>query len=205
MDDFADRAQGWDADTRKSGRAAAVADAIRTEVAIPRGARGLEFGAGTGLLSVELRDDLGSAVLVDRSAAMLEVASGTITALGLSHLRTMQMDLADDPLPAERFDLIYSLMALHHVPDTDGILRRFHALLDPGGHLCLADLDTEDGSYHRSGSDGLHPGFDRDALRHQLEAAGFEDVRVRWVLDLPKVVDGEPRSFPVFLAVARRP
>jgi 2-polyprenyl-3-methyl-5-hydroxy-6-metoxy-1,4-benzoquinol methylase len=115
------------------------------------------------------------------------------------------MDLADDPLPAERFDLIYSLMALHHVPDTDGILRRFHALLDPGGHLCLADLDTEDGSYHRSGSDGLHPGFDRDALRHQLEAAGFEDVRVRWVLDLPKVVDGEPRSFPVFLAVARRP
>ena len=34
-----------------------------------------------------------------------------------------------DAPPDERFDLVFSAMTLHHIPDTDGILRRFRAVL----------------------------------------------------------------------------
>ena len=53
----------------------------------------------------------------------------------------------------ERFDLVYTLMTLHHIPDTAKILGSFQALLQPGGVLCIADLDKEDGSFHSHEAD----------------------------------------------------
>jgi ubiquinone/menaquinone biosynthesis C-methylase UbiE len=205
MDEYANRAHTWDDDPRRTTRARVVADAIRARVPIRPGARGLEFGAGTGLLSAELRHDLGSVVLADRSDAMLDVLAEKIRAAGWTHFRPLRIDLATDPLPPARFDLVYSLMALHFVPDTDAMLGRFRELLDPGGYLCIADLDAEDGSYHTDGSDWLRSGFDRGVLRGQLEAAGFADVTIDWVFDLPKAIDGVERTYSMFLAVARRP
>ena len=96
-------------------------------------------------------------------------------------------------------------MVLHFVPDTVAMLGRFHQLLDPGGYLCIADLDAEDGSYHRDGSDWPHQGFDRGVLRGQLKTAGFADATIDGVFDLPKAIDGVERTYPMFLAVARRP
>ena len=39
-------------------------------------------------------------------------------------------------------------MVLHHVADTEGLLRKFSALLSPNGILCIADLDTEPRLFH---------------------------------------------------------
>ena len=66
------------------------------------------------------------------------------------------LDLTRDPPPPGRFGLVASLLALHHVPDVDGILRAFHSTLEPGGILCISDLDLEDGSFHGPGVD-VHP------------------------------------------------
>ena len=90
-------------------------------------------------------------------------------------------------------------MTLHHIPDTDQILRQVHGLLGDGGHLCIADLDAEDGSFHGLDVD-VHHGFDRTTLASQLQAAGFRDVRFDTALTMRR---GE-RAYPVFLAVARR-
>ena len=47
-------------------------------------------------------------------------------------------------------------MTLHHIPDTNGILNKFHALLEPNGYLLVADLEKEDGSFHTDGTtDGI--------------------------------------------------
>jgi hypothetical protein len=45
-------------------------------------------------------------------------------------MRPLQLDLVRDPLPDERFDLIYTLMTFHHIADTDKILRDLFSLLD---------------------------------------------------------------------------
>ncbi len=201
--DFDAKAQEWDNDPVKLERAAAVAAAIRNRVRLSPDLSALEYGCGTGLLSFALSRELGSITLADSSAGMLAVLREKIAASGADHLRPMRLDLTVDPLPAERYDLIYTLMTLHHVSDVDRILRDFHALLRPDGALCIADLDREDGSFHGAGFDGHH-GFEREALRDQLAQAGFGEIQFDTCYMMRKSQGEGAREYPVFLAVARK-
>ena len=199
--DFDARAATWDDDPSKVERAKAVAEAIAREVPLSPSMRALEYGAGTGLLSFLLREQLGEITLADLSDGMLDVARGKIAAAGDPRMRAVRLDLsAGDAVPGE-FDIVYSLMTLHHIPDTDGILRRFHDVLAQRGVLCIADLDTEDGSFHGDGFDG-HKGFDRATLRAKAIAAGFADVRFTTAYEMHKEAGGRMRTFPIFLMVA---
>jgi ubiquinone/menaquinone biosynthesis C-methylase UbiE len=150
-----------------------------------------------------LRPRLGQITLADVSDGMLAVAADKIAAANDAAMRAVKLDLLVDPMPAERYDIIYSLMTLHHVPDTDAILRRFHAALATNGLLCIADLDAEDGSFHGAGFDG-HLGFDRARLGTQARGAGFTTVEFSTACAVEKIVDGRPRRYPVFLMVARK-
>lgn len=201
--DFDAKAQEWDNDPVKLERAAAVAAAIRNRVRLSPDLSALEYGCGTGLLSFALSRELGSITLADSSVGMLAVLREKIAASGADHLRPMRLDLTVDPLPAERYDLIYTLMTLHHVSDVDRILRDFHALLRPDGALCIADLDREDGSFHGAGFDGHH-GFEREALRDQLARAGFGEIQFDTCYMMRKSQGEGAREYPVFLAVARK-
>jgi len=197
---FDERARSWD-DAKKIERAQKTAAGIRAAVPLSRGMNAFEHGCGTGLLSFELAGELGSITLADTSDGMLEVLREKIEAAKTAKMHPVKLDPAVDPLPADRYGIVYSLMALHHVPDTDAVLRRFGEMLETGGYLCIADLDHEDGSFHGPGVD-VHHGFEREALQRRVEAAGFGDVRYSTVFEVRK---GEPmRSYPVFLLSARK-
>jgi SAM-dependent methyltransferase len=115
----------------------------------------------------------------------------------------LRLDLVTDPLPQEKYDLIYTLMVLHHVLDTDGLLRDFYRLLDAPGYLCIADLDEEDGSFHGPDFPG-HRGFDRKELSEKAEQAGFQAIRFSTIFRTLKEVDGQRREFPLFLMLAEK-
>ena len=201
MADFDSKAKNWDAAPDRVERANAVAAAIREEVVLSGTLIALEYGCGTGLLSFALQPELGQITLADNSAGMLEVLKEKIARGGITNMSPLRLDLADDPLPADRFDLVYTLMTMHHIPDTAKILGCFHALLQPCGILCIADLDKEHGSFHahEPGFDG-HNSFDRAGLGLELEQAGFSNVRFSTCYTMMK--DG--RSYPLFLAVAEK-
>jgi ubiquinone/menaquinone biosynthesis C-methylase UbiE len=198
---FDARAATWDDDPIKAARANAVADAIRAEVPLRPGMRALEYGCGTGLLGFALQPFPGEITLTDVSAGMLAVLAEKIARTGATNMRAARLDLLADPLPAARYDLVTMLMVLHHIPDTMAILRKLHALLAPGGKLCVADLDPDGGDFHGPGFDG-HDGFDREALGALAQRAGFARVRFRTAYENAKVVRGEARRFPIFLMVA---
>jgi SAM-dependent methyltransferase len=100
----------------------------------------------------------------------------------------------------ERFDLLLSLLVLHHVEDTAAAFGAMHALLAPGGRIAVADLDTEDGSFHSAEAEGIHHhGFDRGELGHRATAAGFVDVAFRTAT----TIEDEGRRYPLFLLTAR--
>jgi 2-polyprenyl-3-methyl-5-hydroxy-6-metoxy-1,4-benzoquinol methylase len=134
---------------------------------------------------------------------MLEVVNEKIAAQGVRNMTTMKIDLLADPQPALQFDLIVSSMTLHHVPDTDHILHVFHDLLNPGGYLCIADLDQEDGSFHGPEID-VHHGFDRTDLSRRAAQAGFTDPQFQAVFSIAKALASGSRDYPVFLMTARR-
>jgi ubiquinone/menaquinone biosynthesis C-methylase UbiE len=199
--DFDARAATWDDDPTKVARARAIADAILREVPLHDSMAALEYGAGTGLLGFMLRHRFADLTLADVSDGMLEVAAKKIAAARDPRMRAVKLDLLTGPLPDRRFDVVFSAMTLHHIPDTQDILRRFSEVLNRPGFLCIADLDTEDGAFHGEGFDG-HLGFDRDALEKKARSAGFASVRFTTAYEMTKAVAGGQRTFPIFLMVA---
>lgn len=204
MTNFNERATSWDDDPAKHQRAQTVAAAIRAAIRPDRTMTALEYGCGTGLLSFALQEDLGEILLADSAAGMLAVVDRKIAAAGVRHLSSIQLDLSLAPPPDRTFDLVYSLMTLHHVADVQGLLTQFYALLRPAGHLCIADLDSEDGSYHGTGFAG-HPGFDRNRLAAVLRRSGFVSVTFATVFRIRKERAGQTREYPLFLMVCRKP
>jgi 2-polyprenyl-3-methyl-5-hydroxy-6-metoxy-1,4-benzoquinol methylase len=200
---FDSRARQWDDNPVFQERGLKIAEAIRKAVPLRRDMSALDYGCGTGLLSFPLKDALGTILMADSSGGMLEVVNEKIAAQGVTNMTTLQLDLLADPPPAQRFDVIATAMTLHHVPDTDHILRVFHDLLNPGGHLCIADLDQEDGSFHGPEVD-VHHGFDRAELGAVAEKAGFGEIGFQTVFSIAKESERGTRDFPVFLMTARR-
>lgn len=204
MTNFDEAAKDWDSDPKRRERAQAVADAIRKTIPLSTKMNALEYGCGTGLLSFALQSDLGRITLADASQAMLDVLSEKIARAGMTNMHPIRLDLAVDPLPAERYDLTYSLMTLHHIPDTKNILTQFHALLKPKGYLLVADLDKEDGSFHTDGSTDVHLGFERSSFQRLVEAIGFGNVIFSTAYEIQKKVNDKEKTFPVFLMSAQK-
>ncbi len=203
MNEFDQKAPQWDAKVERVERAQAVARGIQSAVSLSPAMSALEYGCGTGLLSFALQPQLGHITLADSSSGMLDVLRAKIAAAHLHNMTPVQLDLAIDPLPAERYQLIYTLMTLHHIADTDRMLRAFYDLLEPLGVLCVADLDQEDGTFHEDEFHG-HLGFDRAALAAQAQAVGFSAIHFSTVFHMIKSVDGVSKDFPVFLMTAQK-
>jgi predicted TPR repeat methyltransferase len=197
---FDERAASWDDDPAKVERAADVARRIAAAVPLDGTTRLLEYGAGTGLVTQALRAEVGPVTLADSSRGMREVIESKIAAGALPDARVWALDLSTEAPPSERFDVIVTVLALHHIPHLEPVLAGFAALLDPGGHLCIVDLERKDGSFHGVDFDGHH-GFERPALAAALADAGFGDVTFAGSGDLVR----EGTAFPLFLAVAARP
>ena len=200
---FDSKARQWDENPVFQERARKIADALRAMVPLSTRMSALDYGSGSGLLSFPLKDELGHITLSDTSAGMLEVVREKVAAQGVKNMTPLQADLSVAGLPDTRFDLIYSSMALHHIPDTEAILAAFNAHLNPGGWLGIADLDKEDGSFHGVEVD-VHHGFDRGGLAEKVGQAGFTDVEFRTVFEIEKDKPEGKRAYPVFLMVARR-
>ena len=132
---FDERARDWDSDPAKVDRARVVANAIRPLLPVKAGLSALEYGCGTGLLSFFLQMDFASITLADTSQGMLDVLSSKIESSGLDHLHPIKLDLVNQPLPETHFDMIYSLMTMHHILETETVLHHFYMLLNPGGYL----------------------------------------------------------------------
>jgi 2-polyprenyl-3-methyl-5-hydroxy-6-metoxy-1,4-benzoquinol methylase len=200
--DFDAKAATWDDDPAKVERARVVAEAVLDAVAVSPETRLLEYGAGTGLVSQSLADHVASVTLAEPSTGMRDVmarkvADGTLPAAA----RIWDLDLSSSPAPNERFDLVVTVMTLHHIPDVVPVLDGFAALLSDGGHLCIVDLEAEDGSFHSHDADfDGHHGFGRAELAEQLEAAGFTDVAFAHCHEVEK--DGG--RYPLFLATCSR-
>lgn len=200
MTSFDERAATWDDDPAKVERARVVAAAIRSTLSLQHSERLLEHGAGTGLLSEALQDDVGSITMADTSAGMRQVMQDKVDSGLIPGARVWDLDLGGlDPLPDERFDLVATMLALHHVDDIDRTLQSFARLLEPGGHLCIVELDREDGTFHGEGFDGHH-GFARDDLGARLRSAGFTDVAFQDC----HFVEKNGRDYPMFLVTATR-
>jgi ubiquinone/menaquinone biosynthesis C-methylase UbiE len=197
MPNFDERAPEWD-NPERIERAQVLARLIVDAVRPAADARVLELGAGTGLLGLAILPHVGSVVLADASGGMLEVAEAKLATGAHPGARTLRHTLTVDPLPDERFDLVTSLMALHHVLDTNAAIAALAGLLVPGGQIAIVDLAAEDGSFHDDPADPVLHGYDRAELEATATAAGFRDIAFRPAIEVSR----NGRTYPLFLLTA---
>lgn len=190
----------WDSNPRRIEMAKAVGETIRKAVKLCPDMKVMDFGAGTGLLTLALLPDVGSIVAVDTSEEMLRVLEKKLKTLQIANVRTLLCDVAKTVLPTAEFDLIVSSMVLHHLPDVQQVIRRLQPCLKSGGVIALADLDSEDGTFHADPTGVFHKGFDRNKVCEWLGNAGFTGVSAQDAYRITRAeADGGTRQYGVFL------
>ncbi len=197
-DYFNEKSKSWDSNELINRLSSAVGAAILSHVSLNEEMVVMDFGAGTGLISSHVAPRVKRVVAVDVSESMLSklLAKPELQ----DKVVAVCQDILNEPV-AEKFDLIMSAMAMHHVRDTNKLIQTFAAHLKPGAILALADLDKEDGSFHPTDTQGVfHSGFERDELKNIMERNGFENMR----FTTAHTVEKDDRLYPVFLLTAKK-
>lgn len=202
---FEDAAAAWDEKPGRVKLADDVSAAIAEVIDFHKTMDIMDFGCGTGLISLRFQPLVRSITGVDSSRAMLNVFNQKAVQAGWSNVTSVLVDLAEGDQLAGEYDIILSSMTMHHIPDLGPLLRQFHRILKPFGVLCIADLDLDGGKFHSDNTGVFHFGFDRGELRRMAQEAGFEDLCFSTATESVKAgEDGETRRFAVFLMVGRK-
>ena len=203
MSEFDIKAIEWDKNQMHWDRSEAIAREIFKLIPLKKSQSAMEYGAGTGILSLILKDHLKEILLLDNSAEMIKQSEEKIRSSGAKNLRTKFFDLEHSDLEGEKFDLIFTQMVLHHVTDIESILGRFSKLLSPGGYIAIADLYEEDGSFHGEGFIG-HKGFNPENLSLLLANNGFNDISHRKCFVINRKTEADLiKEFDIFLLIGK--
>jgi 2-polyprenyl-3-methyl-5-hydroxy-6-metoxy-1,4-benzoquinol methylase len=195
---FEEKAQEWDANEMRRGLSTAIGNTILQRVDFQPDMGVMDFGAGTGLISGHVAPKVSNITAVDISEAMLEKLAAKPELKDKVHI--VCQDITQQPLDM-KFDVIVSAMAMHHVEDTENLAKTFALHLKPNGKIALADLDSEDGSFHPEDVEGVyHHGFDQDALKTILEQNGFVDIE----FVTAHTVNKEGKEYTIFLVTAMK-
>lgn len=205
MQRFEQAASTWDANPARVEQARNIAAAIRRQIGNRKNLTVLDYGCGTGLVTLELEDLAAEITGMDSSSAMLAELQRKAKERNLHHVKTIQGDLQTEPAPSLAADLVVSAMALHHVEDVASVIAKLAAVLKPGGMLCLADLDREDGSFHQDNTGVHHFGFDRNEMTKMLEQVGLVGLFAMTAHTVRRPAEGATREFTVFLVGGRKP
>ena len=204
VDRFNTIAAEWDSDPARVFMAQKVARAMRNALSPTGEEQALEFGAGTGLVTLLMAPKLAHVTALDSSAGMLDVLRQKCERKQLAQVETVE-GMVPDQLPVAQYDLIYSSMTMHHVEDVPALLKALAHHLKPGGRVALADLDAEDGSFHREANGVAHHGFSRETFANWLREASFVGVQFSTAFTVQRQSDaGAAQDYPIFLAIASK-
>lgn len=202
--DFDKEAAAWDDDPVRIKLAQDVANTVVAEARPDGTMDALDFGCGTGLVTLRLQPLVKTILGADSSPGMLEVLQTKIKQQRLSNVRTQLVDFEGGGRVAGEFHLVVSSMTLHHVSDTEALVGTLYRLLRPGGLLCLADLDKEDGTFHGNTAGVFHCGFERGRLKDLFARTGLRDVRDSTAATVVRPRENGIAEFPVFLICGRK-
>ena len=153
----------------------------------------LDLGAGTGTFLIPVVKKLGISRVfaLDATPKMLEYFEkkmetenngirytsivGDMEQIARSLELNRKMRQLEIP---EKFDLVLSTLAFHHVPNTEKIIEGITRVLAPGGRAVIVDIIYNEQMGSNASDEHAHEGFKIDELRN-LARKYFEDVNIR--------------------------
>lgn len=196
IDHFANKSKSWDMSSKRVQNAKGIAELMVKNITLNKSMELMDFGAGTGLLSYFIAPFVKKIVAVDNSPSMLLEFESKCDEFSCE-TEVIEKDLSAETLD-RKFDGIISSMTIHHLEDIAALLSKLYTMLNVGGFVAIADLDSEDGSFHSDTTGVFHYGFDRHLLASYAQEAGFKDV----TFSLASTISKPHTDFTVFLMTA---
>lgn len=134
----------------------------------------VDFGCGTGTLTVELARWAGHVTAIDRSGAALHKAKTEAARQGLRNITFLEADLHELPLDPASVDLVVVSQSLHFVDDLERVVAEGARVLKPGGRMVVLELLPHDEAWVKDRLGHQHLGFDPNRVRETMRAVGLE-------------------------------
>ena len=195
--DFNAQANHWDTGRRKQ-RAKQISALIREKLDFTGDEVLLDYGCGTGLISFNLSQGVGTVVGYDLSLQMLEVFNSKIDSNKILSTNSLESY-------KNHFDCVVSSMVFHHIMNLDEALDDIYRIMKVDGKLLIVDLDLDDGSFHRDELDFKgHNGFERNQFKSLVESHGFACIELETALRDNKRSDDKELQYSLFYLYAKK-
>lgn len=196
-DHFKEKSKNWDKGDIQVQGAKIIADAISKKIKLSNSMEILDFGVGTGLLGFDIAHRVKKVYGVDTSLSMLKKLEAKNTPE--ISIETYCQDIIDKPL-GRAFDGLVSSMTLHHVKDLKTFFETIYRDINENGFIAIADLESEDGTFHSDNTGVFHFGFEKNQLCRIAADAGFSDITFQNI----NTINKPHRDFGVFLLTAKK-
>ncbi len=173
---FSDNAERWDEIRSLYVAEAAVEAAIREAAGEGPFTRMVDLGSGTGRMLTLLADRAQSAIGLDLSRQMLNIARGLVAAAGLESCELRHGDILGTGLASEAADLVVVHQVLHYLGDPAAAVAEAARLVGPAGRLLIVDFAPHDLEFLRSEHRHRRLGFADAEMTRWLAAAGLDQV-----------------------------
>lgn len=134
----------------------------------------LDIGTGAGHVLLLTGARTQSAIGIDRSREMLNVARSNLFRAGLRHCQVRQADMTSLPFADGGFSAVTINMVLHFAERPDAVIAEAARMLAPGGRLVIVDFTPHHLETLREEQAHRWLGFDDDQIKTWCVAAGLE-------------------------------
>lgn len=141
----------------------------------------VDLGAGTGRMLTLVGERADSAIGLDLSQQMLNIARARVAEAGLD-FELRHGDIFATRLPAGSADLVIVHQVLHYLSDPAAAVTEAARLVESGGRMLIVDFAPHDLEYLRAAHQHRRLGFSREEMARWLEAAGLGSIET---VDLP--------------------
>ena len=160
----------------------------------------LDYGSGSGLVSFGFANDVKEILGLDNSTGMVEVYNEKASKIGFKNIEAKLHDIDKESLDENRFDIITTNMTMHHITDIYDFINNLSSSLKECGKLFIADLYSEDGTFHSDNTGVIHFGFEKEKVIDAFEKAGLKNIQFETLQTISK----PHRDFDVFFIVGEK-
>ncbi len=197
-DRFEHKSKNWNMNSRRVQNAKGIADVILNNIDIRPSSKILDVGAGTGLLGYFISTKAKEITALDSSSSMLAELESKVSQFDCP-VSIVKSSL-EEYRCQECFDGIISSMTMHHIEDISALFHKLYGMLQKKGFIAIADLGSEDGTFHDDNDGVYHFGFDFESLKEIAKTVGFKEISVEKAHSIEK----PNGNFDVFVLMAKK-
>ncbi|EKU50037.1 class I SAM-dependent methyltransferase [Staphylococcus massiliensis] len=134
-----------------------IASELRNHIEADHEQTLIDYGGGTGLVSLQLIDLFKHITIMDASREMIDVATSKIETEDLKNVDSMHIDVTKDTSDASlpKADIIILSLVLLHVTDKVTLLKQLRNMLKEDGAIYIVDFDKNERVTHPKVTNGF--------------------------------------------------